>query len=123
MSEPTAPARVLVVHGYNESHSEFRRMKAWFGRLRTAGFTVSGFSADLGIRGLRLRFADLDRAWKQRDQGLMSLYARLAEVTAENDVLINFGAVNLHPTFLEALPTLNILRFNDDPESSEEFSR
>ncbi|MFL5482616.1 MAG: glycosyltransferase [Gemmatimonadaceae bacterium] len=48
----------------------------------------------------------------------MSLYERVARAVETADVLINAGALNLHPDFLAQLPVITVLSFNDDPEAS-----
>src|SRR5437879_1939264 len=111
--------RVLLAHGYNESYSDHSRLQRWISRLRSAGFAIGEFYTGMNVRGMRLPFGDLDHRWQVRDRTLLDMYDALARATERYDVLINFGGVNLHPEFLRMLKTITVLRFSDDPESSE----
>ena len=115
--------KFLLAHGYDEGYADFPRLKAWIERLRAAGFAIDDFYVGMKVRGMRLSFKDLDYRWKTRDGALLEMYESLARVSEDYDVLINFGGVNLHPDFLRMLTTINVLRFSDDPESSEQVSR
>ncbi|MDX1413075.1 MAG: glycosyltransferase [Candidatus Promineifilaceae bacterium] len=50
------------------------------------------------------------------------MYGNLMEAAAGYDVLINYNGVNIHPQFLEYLPTFNVFCCFDDPESSVSLS-
>jgi spore maturation protein CgeB len=115
--------RVLLAHGYNETYSDYARLQTWLCRLRSAGFGIDDFYAGMNVRGMRLPFGELDSLWRSGDKVLLETYERLARRSEEYDVLVNFGSVNLHPDFLAMLGTINVLRFSDDPESSEQFSK
>jgi hypothetical protein len=77
----------------------------------------------LDVPGRRLPWRELDARWRRGDRQLLALYERLAHRLEGFDVLINSGAVNLHPDFLRSLPCTTVLGFFDDPESSDSFSR
>jgi hypothetical protein len=115
--------RVLLAHGYSEEYADHTRLQRWLSRLRFAGFKVDDFYVGMGVRGMRLPFSDLDRLWRSRNERLLTTYEELTRVSESYGVLINFGGVNLHPEFLRLLTPITILRFSDDPESSEQVSR
>lgn len=115
--------KILLAHAYNDEYPDHVRIQHWLARLRQAGFEIGDFYVGMHIRGMRLPFRDLDHLWKVGDRTLLEMYERLARESESHDVLINFGGVNLHPEFLSMLSTVNILRFADDPESSEQVSR
>ena len=115
--------RVLLAHGYNETYSDYARLQTWLCRLRSAGFGIDDFYAGMNVRGMRLPFGEIDSLWRSGDKVLLETYERLARRSEDYDVLVNFGSVNLHPDFLAMLNTVNVFRFSDDPESSEQFSK
>jgi len=115
-----APLRILYGHCYTPAtHFGIGWIEAWLGRLRAAGIQVKGIQLGLNIPGRRLTFRDLDRRWRRGDRDLMQLYERVALETESADVLVNAGALNLHPDFLAQLPVTTVLSFNDDPESND----
>jgi spore maturation protein CgeB len=115
--------KVLVCHGYSVHHGDYNRIRNWIERLNSAGFHVDDFYIGMNIRGMRMPFIDLDFKWKSGNLQLLHTYEQLAIKALGFDVLINFGGVNLHPEFLQQLNTINVLRFNDDPEASSQFSQ
>jgi len=70
-----------------------------------------------GQDGQFLTFPDLDRLWRNRDQGLLSCYKTILGACAEADVFFSISA-GVHPGFLDYLPTFNCYYFCDDPEDS-----
>ena len=71
----------------------------------------------------RLRWDDLHVCWKTREPRLMAEYAALRKAAESCDVLLHLGGWNLHPDFVQQLPTFNVYSFFDDPESSLKQSR
>ena len=52
----------------------------------------------------------------------MALYAKLQVAASQNDVLLLYNGLNLHPEFLQQLNTYNVYCCFDDPESSAKLS-
>lgn len=116
----TGPMRFLLGHSYAHSGTFGREwLEAWAQRLRDAGTMVDLIQIGMDVPGRRLSFPELDRRWWRGDAALMQLYERIAAKAESYDVLINAGALNLHPEFLRQLPLTTVLRFNDGPESNE----
>ena len=112
--------RFLLGHSYAHSGTFGREwLEAWAQRLRDAGTNVDLIQIGMDVPGRRLSFPELDRRWRRGDRDLMQLYERIAARAEGYDVLINAGALNLHPEFLRQLPLITVLRFNDGPESNE----
>jgi spore maturation protein CgeB len=115
----TRRLRHLLGHSYaHDGAFGLAWMEAWATRLRAAGFSLDLVQLGLDVPGRRLPFPELDRQWKRGDARLMRLYESLARRLESYDVLINAGALNLHPEFLCRLPVTTVLQFNDDPESA-----
>jgi spore maturation protein CgeB len=111
--------RLLYGHGYTSApHFGLEWIDSWLSRLRAAGISVHSLQLGLNVPGRRLSFSELDRRWRRGDRALMALYESVATATESAEVLINAGAMNLHPEFLEQLAVRTVLNFNDDPESS-----
>ena len=111
--------RILYGHCYvPAAHFGIDWIEAWLGRLRTAGIHVHGIQLGLDVPGRRLTFRELERRWRRGDRDLMRFYERVARETENADVLVNAGALNLHPDFLAQLNVTTVLSFNDDPESN-----
>lgn len=111
--------RYLMGHSYAHEGAFGRQwLEAWAARIRAAGFSLDLMQIGLDVPGRRLPFAELDRRWKRGDSRLMRFYETIARKTESYDVLINAGALNLHPEFLRQLPVTTVLQFNDDPESA-----
>ncbi len=116
--------KILIVHGYNNYYPSGRkRIRNWILRLRSAGIEVSGYEIPIRIKGMRLPWFEMDYLWKNNNKQLLFFYEDLAKVSEGYDALINFGGINIHPDFLQQLRCITILWFNDDPESSEYYSR
>lgn len=116
--------KYLILHGYSSNYGfEAIRVKKWIERLNQAGFHVDDYVLPLPIKGMRLAWHKLDYAWNISDPALLSFYQDLAKKCENFDVLINFGAINLHPRFLEQLSIIKVLLFRDDPEATEYFSK
>jgi spore maturation protein CgeB len=116
--------KFLLLHGYSEKYGfESIRLKQWLTRLNEYGFSVDDYICPMPVKGMRLPWHKLDYNWKTADKHLMSFYEEFAKKCDQYDVLINFGALNLHPQFLEQLSITKILIFRDDPESSDYFSK
>jgi spore maturation protein CgeB len=112
--------RYLMGHSYAHEGTFGRQwLEAWAARLRAAGFSLDLVQIGLDVPGRRLPFAELDRRWKRGDARLMRFYEKIATRLDSYDVLINAGALNLHPEFLRQLPVTTVLQFNDDPESAD----
>jgi spore maturation protein CgeB len=115
--------RLLLAHVFSGTGpSGEGRIVGWLTRLRAAGIDVNPVQVAMPVPGRRMRWRDLDAAWRRGDRHLMELYERLAVACESADVLINYGGVNLHPDFLSQLGVVSVLGFFDDPESSAEFS-
>lgn len=116
--------KFLLLHGYSEEYGfDSIRVKQWIKRLNVYGFTVDDYICPMSIKGMRLPWHKLDYSWKTANKDLLLFYEDLARKCEQYDVLINFGAINLHPQFLEQLSIIKILIFRDDPESSSYFSK
>ncbi|MEY4572920.1 MAG: hypothetical protein RLZ10_2181 [Bacteroidota bacterium] len=116
--------KFLLLHGYSEKYGfEAKRVKQWLTRLNEYGFSIDDYICPMPVKGMRLPWHKLDYNWKTADKNLMAFYEEFAKKCQQYDVLINFGALNLHPQFLEQLSIIKILLFRDDPESTEYFSK
>jgi len=116
--------KILLLHGYSEMYGfDSIRIKQWLARLNEYGFSVDDYICPMHVKGMRMPWHKLDYSWKTANKDLMSFYEDLAVKCDQYDVLINFGAINLHPQFLEQLPIIKVLIFRDDPESSDYFSK
>jgi len=116
--------KYLILHGYSDNYGfESIRVKKWIERMNQGGFVVDDFVLPIPIKGMRLPWHKLDYAWNASDPALLRFYEELAKTCENYDVLINFGAINLHPGFLEQLSIIKVLLFRDDPESTEYFSK
>lgn len=111
--------RILYGHGYAHAGAFGGDwMENWLARLRAAGSDVESVQLGWDTPGRRLDFPELDRRWQRGDPTLLRFYELLARRVEGFDVLVNAGALNLHPDFLAMLPTFNVLYTNDDPEGS-----
>src|SRR5690348_10600093 len=111
--------RILLGHAFQDRPVLGRAwIESWLARLRAAGIDVHPLYIGLPVPGYRLPWNELDRRWRRGERSLMGLYEQLGEAAQDYDVLVNFGGLNLHPDFLRQLPTINVLGFFDDPESS-----
>lgn len=113
--------KILLVHnGANESSTQWHESIA-----ETAPENMDIQCFPLAIPGFkhRIDWQTLDLAWRCRHPGLMNMYGRLHMAAQDADVLLLYGGYNLHPGFLDSLPTFNAFCFYDDPESSDKCSR
>jgi len=99
-------------------------VKAWTKRLSEAtGYKIDVVSLTLNPPGPRLTWNDLSKYWKSGNRDLLNKYEELAKVINKYDVFINWNGINLHPEFVNQLPTFNVYGCFDDPESSEDLSK
>lgn len=96
---------------------------AWLGRLRDSGIQVHSFPLTLNPPGLNLYWPELDRLWRRRDRNLLRMYESLAKTLEDYDVFVNWNGINIHPEFVQQLPTFNVYGCFDDPEASEILSK
>jgi hypothetical protein len=116
--------RLVLGHGFTtEGLFNTQWINDWLGRLRSQGVDIHGLCLGMDVPGGRLAWKELDARWRRGDPQLLRLYERVAHAVEDADVLINYGAVNLHPGFVTALPCISVLGFFDDPESSAAFSQ
>lgn len=113
--------RILLVHtGANEAtqqwHESIAKMAPPPLQVKCFGLAVPGFKH-------RIDWSTLDLAWRYRHPSLMRAYEQLHAAAQEADALLLSGGYNLHPEFLDALPTFNAFYYYDDPESSDKSSR
>lgn len=71
----------------------------------------------------KIAWPDLDRRYRRRDRVLMGLYDQVRQAARDRDVLLHYSSWNLHPEFLQSLPTFNAYCAWDDPESSAKLTR
>lgn len=120
------PLRILYGYPYfpSEAYGDTQEMAlAHLRRLQEAGFEVEGFCLTLNPPGPRLSFREMDTRWKRGDRELLDMYSRLEERLETKDVFLNSAGINLHPAFVEQLPTFNVFQCFDDPESSQDLSQ
>ncbi len=116
--------RVLFAYSYFKAALDISKaVEARLSRLRQHGFLVDGFVLTLDPPGPRIWGSDLDRLWSKGDVKLLNMYEELARHLENYDVLVNYNGINLHPEFVQTLPTYNVYSCFDDPESSEFLSR
>lgn len=90
----------------------------------TAGehLEVDCFCVTLNPPGPVLSWAELDLRWKRKEKQLMQMYAQLQEAASACDVFLLYNGANIHPDFLQYLPTFNVYCCFDDPENSANLS-
>jgi spore maturation protein CgeB len=98
-------------------------IEIWLNRLRSAGFEVESFPLTINPPGPPYWWKQLDRCWKIGDKGLLNMYENLAKKAEDFDVFLNWNGINIHPEFIQSLPTFNIYSCFDDPEASEFLSK
>jgi hypothetical protein len=98
-------------------------VESWLKRLRSAGIHVYGFPLTLNPPGPCLTWNTLDVKWKRGDIQLLSMFEELASELENYDIFYNWNGINIHPEFVQQLPTLNIFGCADDPESSDILSK
>lgn len=112
--------KILLAHAVHSSGID-----KWYAEIAASagpGIDVTSFSVTLDSPGPRLSWRELDQRWLARDKKLLNMYRRLQQVAAECDVLLLYNGTNIHPEFLDYLPTYNIYCCFDDPESSSDLS-
>jgi spore maturation protein CgeB len=115
---------LLGYHYYKHQYIDIGRiMEDLLVRLRKSGMNIKGFPLTVDPPGQSYYWKELDARWKRGDKKLLKLYENLALKTENFEVFINFNGVNLHPDFVQQLPTFNIFSCFDDPESSEILSK
>jgi spore maturation protein CgeB len=97
-------------------------VNSWLARLRRNGINVEGFCLTLSPPGPRLSWPQLDSMWRHGNLELLNMYEKLAIGLEDYDVFVNWNGINLHPAFVEQLPTFNVYGCFDDPESSMDLS-
>ncbi len=108
--------KILLAHGVASPAAE-----RWYANVATAAegaADVRRFCVTLDPPGPRLTWLQLDDLWRRRDRRLLDMYRRLREAAADCDVLLNYNGINIHPEFLDYLPTFNVFTSFDDPEAS-----
>ena len=91
--------------------------------MRSSGIHISGFPLTLNPPAPCLSWDALDVKWKRGDVQLLAMYEELALELENYDIFYNWNGINIHPEFVQQLPTLNIFGCADDPESSELLSK
>ncbi len=108
--------KILLAHGVASPAAE-----RWYANVAAAAAgaaDVRRFCVTLDPPGPRLTWLQLDDLWRRRDPRLMAMYRRLRAAAADCDVLLNYNGINIHPEFLDYLPTFNVFASFDDPEAS-----
>lgn len=108
---------------YNYPVDVATTINQWLDRLRSAGFEVESFPLTVNPPGPPFWWKQLDMRWKLGDKGLMNMYENLARKAEDFDIFINWNGINIHPEFIQTLPTFNIYACFDDPEASEFLSK
>ncbi len=108
---------------YNYPVDVAQTVNKWLSRLRLAGFEVESYPLTINPPGPPLWWRQLDRCWKLGDKDLLKSYENLAKKAEDFDVFLNWNGINLHPEFVQSLPTFNIYSCFDDPEASEFLSK
>lgn len=115
--------RILLGHITAENTANSSdAINSWLTRLRISGINVNGFNLSLPSAP-RLTWHEIEHLWRIGDKTLLELYDRLARCIENYDVFVNFNGINLHPDFVNALPTFNVYSCFDDPEASAELSK
>lgn len=115
---------ILLGHVYAEySSNSTEKIAAWVRRLNESGFNVDSFSLSHKSDHPIIYWPDLDRQWKTGNRQLLTFYELLARKLEDYHVFLNFNGINLHPDFVQQLPTFNVYACFDDPESSEKLSK
>lgn len=116
--------QILIGYSCGRSNlSTKTQYENWARRLNESGLQVDLFCLTLNPPGERLSWPEIHRKWKLGDIDLLSLYEDLVKVIDKYDVFLNYNGINLHPEFVEQLPTFNVFSCFDDPESSDDLSK
>jgi spore maturation protein CgeB len=116
--------KILLGFHYHEHPLDV--LESWrshLSRITEPGVEITPFPMTLQERGTKENWPVLDRKWRLGDLQLMRKYEALVKALDGVDVFLNYGAINVHPEFLQQLPTLNVMAHFDDPENSEQVSR
>ena len=119
-SQSPSKLKILLAHTHYTTGNDLR-YRAFADAARGIA-EVSTFCVTIDPPGPALRWPMLDRSWKRRSASLMRMYGRLIDAAADFDVLLLYNGTNIHPEFLECLPTFNVYCSFDDPESSADTS-
>lgn len=112
--------RILLAHVVHSL--DLDKWYAEITRVAGDGLEVDCFCVTISPPGPRITWKDLDRRWRQKERLLLEMYARLREKSFGYDVLLLYNGANIHPEFLQYLPTFNVYCCFDDPESSANLS-
>lgn len=116
--------KILYGYHYHEHPLDMAVVQeVYLSRIRALGYDVRAFPMTLRPRGPKENWRDLDRKWRTGDRELLKKYEELGEALTGCDVFLNYGAINVHPAFLEQLPVLKVMAHFDDPENAEQVSR
>jgi len=116
--------KILLGYSYYKYSFDIRSwVEAWLTRLQAQGIMVDGFCLTLNPPGSRLGWRELDSRWHRGDKELLTMFENLARRLEQYDVFVNLNGINLHPDFVQQLPTFNVYGCFDDPESSDDLSR
>jgi len=117
--------KILLGYNYYEFHGFNSKIwyESWLKRLRSHGIEVWGIPLSPKKPNFQLTWTELDTRWRRGDAQLLEMYYQISDIIDEYDVFINYNGINLHPEFVNALPTFNIFSCFDDPENSENLSK
>ncbi len=116
--------RILLGYAYYPYPVDVRNtVEALCARIRSSGLEMHAFPLTIDPPAHRLSWPQLEDLWRRGDPKLLSLYERLASKLEGFDVFLNWNGINLHPDFVQALPTFNVFGCFDDPESSDDLSK
>lgn len=96
---------------------------SWLGRLRQKGIQVESFPLTVNPPAHQFYWPELDARWRRGDKALLLMYEDLALTLENYDVFVNWNGINVHPDFVQQLPTFNVYGCFDDPEASEILSK
>lgn len=86
------------------------------------GLRIKKIALTINPPNNRLSWDELDHKWLRKDKDLIALYKSILSAAKDCDVFINYNGINIHPEFLQYLPTKNVYCCFDDPESSKDLS-
>lgn len=95
----------------------------WIARLKDSGYDVEGICLTINPPSYNLNWQQLEKSWKKGSYTVLSFYEKIAKKAETFDIFLNYNGINLHPEFVQQLPTYNIYSCFDDPESSETLSK
>ncbi len=116
--------KILLGYAYYPYPIDVRdSVESFCARIRASGLEVYAYPLTIDPPAHRLSWPQLDALWRRGDPKLLSLYEDLARKLEGFDVFLNWNGINLHPEFVQALPTFNVFSCFDDPESSDDLSK